>query len=214
MTRSAPFTASAACTQPRSMRRRPIAVSIVALVRAEPVMVPASPFLRMAWLIEEPMSPIPISATCSNIGAGLRPGLVSAPSCGGSLDEIGKRGDHCLVVGLRPHRYAQGIGQTIGVDASHNDGARLEERVRGVRAGLGTLGKVHQQEIGDARRHLEAQLLDLGCKPRQPARVVLGGGLHVLHVLHRRSTRRISRAPDTLKGPRMRFRTSATASGQ
>ncbi len=71
MTRSAPFTASPACTQPRSTRRKVSAVSIVALVRAAPVIMRESPLRRIAWLIEEPMRPMPIRATCSNMGSDL-----------------------------------------------------------------------------------------------------------------------------------------------
>ena len=56
----------------------------------------------MAWLIDEPMRPMPISATRSNIG--LR-------HAGRPPEEVGERRDDRAVVGLGADGHAQGSGR-------------------------------------------------------------------------------------------------------
>ena len=62
MTRSAPSTASAALSKTSASPSR-AASARVSAVRAWPVILTGAPVRRIAWLIEEAISPRPISAT-------------------------------------------------------------------------------------------------------------------------------------------------------
>ena len=65
--------------------------------------------------------------------------------------------DHGAIGLLAADRERRRRGQAIGFHAPQDQAARLQECIGGGRAARGVGGKMHQQEIADARRHLEAK---------------------------------------------------------
>src|SRR5580692_9766469 len=177
ITRSAPATAAAAVsttlsTMPNcSMRCR------VGSARDVATMVSTTPRERAARAIDEPIRPTPISAKRLKSGAG----LVTASRRLGQ--KFPQRGHDKPVRLLGADGHAQRIRQLIGRRLPQNEPSCREKGVRILGGSAFGLGKMNQHEIGDARRHFEAELADFLRQPVEPTRVVLARPFLVLKVL-------------------------------
>ena len=69
--------------------------------------------------------------------------------------------------------HAQRVGQAVGGDPAQQQPARGEEGVGLRRRSCPSAREMDQHEIGDARRHLQAELADLLGQPGEPVLVVL-----------------------------------------
>ena len=139
-----------------------------------------APCARAARAIEEPIRPTPISARRLNSGAG----LVTASRPSFARKSLSAATTSRLASSV-PTRHAQRVRQLVGRGLPQDQAARGEESIRVLgRAAFG-FRKMDQHEIGDARRHFQAKLADLGRQPGEPARVVLARAFLVLHVLDR-----------------------------
>src|SRR5580704_4832421 len=176
MTRSAPATAAALVSttwsaSPSSATRRRVAAD-----RALATISRTAPCARAARAIDEPIRPTPIKA---------RRLKSTADSVTGSrrfCQKFLERRDDKPVCFFGADSHAQCVRQFVGRGLTQDEPAFGEERVR-VLGGAALLSrKMDQHEIGDARRHLQPELADLGRQPIEPARIVLARALLVLHV--------------------------------
>ena len=154
----------------------------VAAERAVATIERTAPCARAARAIEEPIRPMPISA--SRLNKRLR------RSCAGSRHEFRERRDRRAGWPLRcrPSCAAHSAGDRL-VDAAQDQAALGQKRV-GVRRRPALRGrKVDQHEIGDARRHLEPELADFLVQPGKPLLVVRARGLDMRAILDARRCR-------------------------
>src|SRR5271154_6558605 len=180
MTRSAPATAAALVSttwsaSPSSATRRRVAAE-----RALAAISRTAPCARAARAIDEPIRPTPIRARRLKIGAGVATGLRRV------RQEVLERRDDQPVRFLGADRHAQRVRQFVGRGLPQDQPARGEECVR-ILGGAPLFGrKMNQHEIGDARRHLEAEFADFSHQPIKPVRIVLARALLMRDVLDRR----------------------------
>ena len=146
---------------------------------------PTTPCARAAWTIDEPIRPQPINARRSYSGAvrltlNSLSGWFCAPLSLASLSQkFFQRGDHEPVRFFGADTHSQRIRQLVAADLTQNESARGEERV-GVLGGTSLrVREMDEQEIGDARGHLEPELFEFLRQPGEPAIVVLTRALLV-----------------------------------
>src|SRR5436190_7310899 len=201
MTRSAPAAAAALLSTTRSARPSSTTRRRVAAERAVATISPTTPCARAARAIEEPIRPTPTKARRPNSGAG----LVTASRC--LCQEILERRHRQAVRLFAADAHAQRVWQLVGADLAQDQSARGEKGVRVLGGAALRFRKVDQHEVGDARGHLEAELLDLGREPGEPVRIVLARALLVLRVLDRgdaggnRRRVDVERSADAVDGP-------------
>src|SRR5580700_8853076 len=190
MTRSAPSTAAALLSATWSASPSSITRRRVAGERAVATIWPTSRCARAARAIEEPIRPVPISARRPNSGSAMAR----------SRHELCQGGDHQPVRLLGADAHAQRMRQAIGADLAQDETARGQHPVgiRG-RAAIG-LTEMDEDEIRGARRHLKAELADLGAEPTEPFLVMGGRALDMAGVGNRRNACRDRRSVD-VEGP-------------
>src|SRR5271170_631177 len=180
MTRSAPAAAAALVSttwsaSPSSATRRRVAAE-----RALAAISRTAPCARAARAIDEPIRPTPIRARRLKIGAGVATGSRRF------RQEVLERRDHKSVRFLGADRHAQRVRQFVSRGLPQDQPARGEERVRILGGAALVVRKMDQHEIGDARRHLEAEFANFGHEPIKPARIVLARALLMRDVFDRR----------------------------
>ena len=135
----------------------------------------------MAWLSEEPISPMPISATRSNIGAVMtRPMNWASAATTSRLSSLGADG-HAQRSRAGRRRATRRRMMPRDFRSSSADGGirALAPSGKWIRTKLPTLGVTFRPE-----------LLDLGRDPGQPRVVVRNGRFDVRAVVQRRHARR------------------------
>src|SRR5688500_9601750 len=152
--------AVASCARSRARTRSSTASSwsIATIVRAT---------LRTltARAMDEPIKPRPMMARRSNKGCSS-----GAPSRSGMRRALRAQafaqGGHDQAVRLRTaDGQAERVGEAVGFHPAQHQPASAEERVRVLGGVAGLLREMDEQEIADARRHLEPELADLFRKP-------------------------------------------------
>src|SRR6185312_388340 len=136
------------------------ASSSVSCRRVEIAMVFASPLSRLARAIDDPMRPIPISASFSNIT------LVPFARCAERLQYL-HHGAHVL---LEPDRNAQPLRNAVAVHLAHQVALR-PERLEPRPCRLLIL-EYRQHEIALAVRHLDRVRPQVAGQPRPPFCIV------------------------------------------
>src|SRR5271155_4064325 len=124
---------------------------------------------RAARGIGEPIAPTPTIVSPWKIGS-----ASGAPSRSTTFapHEFCQRRDYAPVGLLAADRKPQRIRQPIGRDRPKDEAPGAQERVS-IRCGpAGFFREGQEQEIPDARRHLDPELCDRLGEPRQPARIV------------------------------------------
>ncbi len=89
-----------------------------------------------------------------------------------AADELGECSDREAVGLLGAHGHAQRIRQLVALHLAQDQAALDEERVGIGGSAAFRLREMDQHEVGDARRHLEAELADLGGQPDEPLVIV------------------------------------------
>ena len=124
---------------------------------------------------EDPISPIPISATRSN-NLALMP-----PLCLGH--ELGESSHHDLHLLAGADRDPEVRWQAVGAHLADEDAARLQKGKSSLGIMADIVGKARQDEIADARRQREADCSEALGQKRQPALVMGAGAGQSRHIL-------------------------------
>src|SRR3984957_5178913 len=191
ITRSAPATAAALSSATRSASPSSATRRRVAAERAVATISRTVPCARAAWAIDEPIRPTPIKARRLYNGAGRLTlnslyGWLRAPLTFPSFaQKFLQRGAHEPVRFFGADTHSQRIRELVAADLTQNESARGEERVGVLGGASPCLREMDEQEIGDARGHLEPELFEFLRQPSEPAIVVLTRALLVCVIFDR-----------------------------